>query len=176
MKIFVARHGETNYNVLKLHNADPKVDVHLTEKGISEAKNLAEELKDEDFDAIYVSELPRTGQTASYLQQNSPRIIDARLNDINSGFEGKSVAEYHKLRDSAEDPFTYKAPNGESSEEVYLRTKEFLQDLKNSNYNQILIITSKHNFRHFKNIIDKTDPRKSLKNPVKNTEILIREI
>ncbi len=34
VKIYLARHAQTNYNVLDLANSDPSVDVHLTSKGI----------------------------------------------------------------------------------------------------------------------------------------------
>lgn len=178
MKIYIARHGETNYNALGLHNADPKVDVYLTEKGIQEAKDLAQKLGDEAFDAIYVSELPRTLQTAEYVNQerNLPIYVDARLNDIDAGFEGKSVADYHMLRDASVDPFTFKMPNAESPEDVYNRVKSFLEYLKHQNYKQVLIVTSKHNFRHFRNIIDGIDPRESLKQHIPNAEVLVREI
>lgn len=178
MKIYVVRHGQTNYNVLGLHNSDPKVNVHLTEDGIAEAKRLAEELRKEKFDAIYVSELPRTRQTAEYINQyhNLPIIVDARLNDINSGFEGQKVADYHAVRNASNDPFTYRYPGAENSEDVFDRTKSFLKSLKTSDFSNVLIVTSKHNLRHFRNIIDGLDPRETLKQHVKNAEMLIREI
>lgn len=90
MKITVVRHGQTNYNVAGLHNSDPSIDVHLTNNGIDEAKQVALKLKDEPFDALFVSELPRTRQTAEYINEyhKLPILVDARLNDINTGFEG----------------------------------------------------------------------------------------
>lgn len=178
MNLYIVRHGQTNYNVAGLHNADPKVDVHLTDTGISEAKTIAERLKDIPFNAIYVSELPRTRQTADIINEfhQIPIHIDARLNDINSGFEGLPVSDYHLLRDNSPDPFTYRYPGAESSEDVYHRTEEFLKDLKPQDYHDVLIVTSKHNFRHFHSIINHLNPRTSLKNPSKNAEILIRKI
>lgn len=150
MNLYIVRHGQTNYNVAGLHNANPKVDVHLTDTGISEAKVIAEKLKDIPF--------------------------DARLNDIDSGFEGRPVTDYHLLRDNSPDPFTYRYPGAESSEDVYHRTEEFLKDLKSQDYHDVLVVTSKHNFRHFHSIIDHLNPRTSLKKHVKNAEILIRKI
>lgn len=178
MKIYVVRHGQTNYNVLGLHNIDPAVDVHLTEVGVAEAKAVAEKLKNKVLDVIYVSELPRTRQTTEVINEKRglPMMVDRRLNDIDAGFEGKTVDEYHARRDAAKDAFTFKMPGAESPEEVYERTKSFLNDLKQTNYQNVLIVTSKHNFRHFRNIIDGLDPRKSLHSFVKNAEILEREI
>ncbi len=178
MKLHIVRHGETNYNVLGLNNADPSIDVHLTPQGIAQAQQLAKKLRHENLDAIYVSELPRTRQTAEHINHfhHLPIIIDKRLNDINTGFEGQNVSEYHALRSTATDPFTYKPPQGESSQEVFSRTQTFLNDLRNTDYQNILIITSKHNFRHFQNIIDNLDPRQSLGRHINNTAILTREI
>lgn len=178
MKIYVVRHGQTNYNVLGLNNVDPTVDVHLTEAGVAEAKAVAEKLKDVTFDVFFVSELPRTQQTAELINEsrNVPILVDGRLNDIDTGFEGKSVNEYHIQRNAAEDAFKFKVPGAESPEEVYRRTESFLKDLKQKNYQNVLVVTSKHNFRHFQSIIDGLDPRKSLRCFVKNAEILEREI
>lgn len=179
MKIYVIRHGETNYNFLGLHNADPKVDVHLTEKGIGQAQEIANQLSNVDFDAIFISELPRTAQTAAPLAKtkNLTPIVDPRLNDIDSGYEGQSVATYHEARNSSYDPFLFKVPNHESSAEVYDRTASFLKDLSTKNYQNVLIITSAHNLRHFRCILDRLDPREEMKKKhVPNTETFIREL
>ena len=179
MKITIVRHGQTNYNVLELNNADPNVDVHLTDSGIAEAKRIAEQLKYEPFDAVFVSELLRTKQTAEYINKyhGLTPIEDSRLNDIRNGFEGKTVKEYHDMRDLSENPFTFRVTNdAESSKDVYERTKEFLNDLKSLDYRSVLIVTSRHNVRHFRNIIDNIDPAKTIKDHVANTEITVREI
>lgn len=175
MKIYLARHGETNYNVLGLHNADPTVNVHLTEKGIEDAKQLAKKLAGIKFDAVYVSEMPRTTQTASFITNLTP-IIDKRLNDIDSGFEGQSVHDYHIARDNSPDPYLFKVDGHESSEDAYKRTADFLQELKTKNYENILIITSLHNLRHFRSIIDGIAPREGLKFHFNNADYIMREI
>lgn len=179
MKITIVRHGQTNYNVLGLNNADPNIDVSLTPAGIAEAERIAEQLKDESFDALFVSELPRTKQTASYINKyhHLTPIEDARLNDINNGFEGKPVKDYHDKRDLSEDPFTFRgAKNAESSKDVYDRTQDFLGFLVAQPYQNVLIVTSRHNIRHFRNIIDGLDPRETIKNQVANVEVTVREI
>ena len=81
MKLYLARHAETNYNIAKLANADPNIDVHLTEHGIEQAENLAELLKDVDYDIVYISELPRTRQTAEIINITikSSLLMDASM-------------------------------------------------------------------------------------------------
>ena len=69
MKLYLARHGWTNYNDLRLCNADPTVDVHLTPTGVSQAEALADKLKQTALDHIIVSELKRTQQTAEIVNR-----------------------------------------------------------------------------------------------------------
>ena len=59
---------------------------------------------------------------------------------------------------------------------LYKRAEDFLGDLLNEGYKNVLIVTSKHVFRHFRNIIDQLDPREALGKNVQNAEILVREI
>src|SRR3989344_5432498 len=89
MKVYVARHAETNYNVLGLCNDSPDVDVHLTSKGIEQAELLAKTLKDVKFGLIITSDFPRTKQTAKIVNRHhdTPTISDSRINDVLTGFE-----------------------------------------------------------------------------------------
>lgn len=113
MKLTIARHGETNYNVLVLHNADPSVNVHLTEKDIQEAKTLGATLQHKNF---------------------------------------------------------------ESSEDVFRRTADFLNFLRQQPYQNVLIVASKRNFRHLRSLLDHLDPRASLHEHIPNGELLVREL
>ena len=42
MKLYFARHGQTNYDDLGICNADPSVDVYVTPVGEEQAKALSE--------------------------------------------------------------------------------------------------------------------------------------
>lgn len=143
MKLLLARHAQTNYNVLKLANADPSVDVHLSEEGISQAENLAELLKDVDMDAIYISELPRTRQTAEIINKyhNKELIVDARINDNITGFEGKPVADFVEAVNSANDPWSAKFGDGESLNEAAARARDFIEELRTKDYETVLVVT-----------------------------------
>lgn len=66
MRLFLVRHGETHANVARqLDTAPPGAD--LTDTGHAQAAELVEKLSGEDLGAIYVSDLPRTHQTAAPL-------------------------------------------------------------------------------------------------------------
>ena len=143
MKLYLARHTQTNYNVEKRLNADPSVDVRLTEQGIQQAESLAEKLKDQKFDAIYISELPRTRQTAEFINQHHdlPLVVDKRLNDHSSGFEGRRIDEFMEAFAEDHDRWHTRFNDGESLAEARMRAEEFLHELKTKPYASVLIIT-----------------------------------
>ncbi len=100
MKLIVTRHGETNYNAASLYNHDPSVDVHLTENGIRQAEQLAEDLRDTPIDLVITSRLKRTKQTAEIINRfhQAPVVEDGRLDDTYNGFEGQKVSTIKAAR------------------------------------------------------------------------------
>ncbi len=87
MKLYLIRHGETQFNLEKKYQGN--LDIPLSEKG----KN---ELKQADFTAenIHVSTLTRAKQTAEILFPNSNYIENEDLREMNFGvFEGRSPDE-----------------------------------------------------------------------------------
>jgi broad specificity phosphatase PhoE len=144
MKIYLVRHGRTNYNDLQLCNADPSVDVHLTPIGIRQAKTLAEKFRDVHLDHIFVSELPRTQQTATIVNKfhSLPLEIDARLNDIRTGFEGKPFAQYMQALDAAANRWTARFKDGESVEDIKKRVSDFIDELRTKKFDTAVMVTS----------------------------------
>jgi broad specificity phosphatase PhoE len=144
MKLYLARHGRTNYNDHNLCNADPSVDVHLTEAGIMQAKALADKLQRIPIDHIFVSELKRTQQTAEIVNatRNIPAEIAPLLNDHRSGFESKSAQLLMEALDASDDRWNARFNDGESIEDMKARAATFLAELRNKPYESVLIITS----------------------------------
>lgn len=128
MKLYVARHGQTNYNDLGLCNSDPKTDVYLTNIGRAQVEKLSSQLKDVPLDQIFVSELKRTKQTANIVNKHHKVLIevDSRLNDIRSGYEDKHYLEYHAAFHNAENKWSARFNGGESWEDVKERVRDFL--------------------------------------------------
>jgi len=143
MKVYVARHAETNYNVLGLCNDSPDVDVHLTSKGIEQAELLAKTLKDVKFGLIITSDFPRTKQTAKIVNRHhdTPTISDSRINDVLTGFEGKPVKDFREARKIAKNRWTVRLNGGESFEDEKLRVSAFLEDLRERDENCVLVVT-----------------------------------
>lgn len=144
MQLYLARHTETNYNVLGLSNSDPNVDVHLTALGIEQAKILAISLKNERLDTVYTSKLSRTIETTRYITKGRGLevISDPRLNDLNMGFEGKPVDEYHIKLLRTPDMWAAKFDGGESLNDLDYRVAGFLSDLsKLTDKKNVLVVS-----------------------------------
>ena len=62
MKLYVARHGETEWNAL--NKVCGRTDLPLTEKGFQQAEKLAERTENLGIDIIIASPMLRARQTA----------------------------------------------------------------------------------------------------------------
>ncbi|MEO0151214.1 MAG: histidine phosphatase family protein [candidate division WOR-3 bacterium] len=148
MKIYLVRHGQTDYNVNDLLQG--WTDNELNENGINQAFELSQKLKNEKFDIIFSSDLKRAIQTAQIINENNKfktnLISDKRLREQYMGdWEGKKysmlVQEYKEFFIKVkENPFYFNPPNGEKFEDVVNRVKSFLNELEKQNYEKILIV------------------------------------
>jgi broad specificity phosphatase PhoE len=144
MKIYLTRHGRTNYNERDLCNGDPGVDVYITAEGTKQAEALADKLEHIPIDRIFVSELRRTQQTAEIINQfhRVEMEVEPLLNDHRSGYEGRSAKLLIEAMDAAENRWTARFNDGESIEDMKRRVAEFLNSLKAEPYNAVLVVTS----------------------------------
>jgi len=115
-------------------------DVALSELGEDQAKELGERYKNQNFDAIFCSDLQRSYKTAEIaFGDKFPIIKDGRLRECDYGVLTQKPAEIV----SKEKPnrITNPFPNGESYAQTTQRVRLFLEDLK-QNYQgkKIMII------------------------------------
>lgn len=156
------RHGQTNYNLLGLCNDDPRDDVHLTELGIRQAETAAAALKDAALERIFVSELPRTRQTAEIVNRRHgvPIAVHAALNDIRSGFNNRPVADYFAA--TGRDRLHLRANGGESLLDYKVRVLAFLDWLRPQPWREILVVAHEETLRvlaaHFRDLPDAALP------------------
>lgn len=145
MKVYLVRHGQTNYNLAELHNDDPAIDVHLTRLGKQQSRAVAEKLRGAPIQHVFISELKRTRQTADIinLYHSAPISIDARLNDNKSGFEGQPDIVHYNALSKAKNKWTVRFNDGESLKDVKQRVQSFIQDLKRTKYDACLVVTSR---------------------------------
>lgn len=143
MKLIFLRHGESEYNLLGLCNADPSVAVALTPQGRLQAESAADRLRTEPIERVYVSRLRRAQETAAIVNasHSADIYVDARLDDRNTGFEGLPVSHYLNTMNSSPDPFSWKMPAGESYREMHARTHAFLTELNWPGEGAVLVVT-----------------------------------
>lgn len=147
--IYLIRHGETDWNVTGL--VQGHTDVPLNEVGMSQARQLAEELKEVKFEAVYASTLIRAHVTA--MQLFDAVITDSRLKETCFGkFEGLSWSEFYskldqnlKMRESLplEEKMGYKLDDTvESYNEVSARAKECLDEFVSRHAGQKIAVVA----------------------------------
>lgn len=131
MKVFFLRHGESEYNLRGLCNSDPAIQVALTHAGRRQAEAAAERMRGLPIGRIYVSRLQRAQETAAIVKahHSAGTHVDARLDDRNTGFEGRPIKQYINAMRSAPDPFNWKHDGGESYVELVARVHAFVGDL-----------------------------------------------
>lgn len=120
LKLYIVRHGETEWNVIKRFQG--QLNTPLTEKGMEKLGETGKKLKNILFDQVYTSELERT--------VNSAEII---LNE-NNGYKNNKL-ELHKLAELNEVYFG--VWQGLTYEEVFLKYPEeadnYFYNVKNYN-------------------------------------------
>ena len=129
MKIYIARHGQTEWN--RLNKVCGLTDLELTESGREQAKMLAESLKDKNISVIISSPLKRAMDTAGYVSReiNVSVITDDRLIEQNYGiFEGTDRKGADFLANKRN--FAYRYPGGESMMQVAHRTYGLLNEVR----------------------------------------------
>lgn len=138
MKLYIIRHGETDWNIVK--RLQGATDIPLNENGEALAKLTAEGLKDISFDVIFTSPLKRAYHTAEIIKngRDIPMITEERIREICFGdYEGLvSKSEGYSIPDPDFKFFFTKTelyqtpPNGEPITALLERTNEFLEELK----------------------------------------------
>ncbi len=153
MKIYMIRHGETDWNVVR--KLQGRSDIPLNEEGRRLARVTAEALADVKFDRIYTSPLQRAKETAMIMKRDRdiPVIEEERIQEISFGiYEGYFCAEDHYTIPDKDfiyffkQPEKYVAPQGAEEIEVLCkRTTDFLQELvHNTAYQDDTILVSTH--------------------------------
>jgi len=134
--LFVFRHAETTDN--SNHIFSGWRDPDLTSKGLLQAEEVAQQLKQEKIDYAFTSHLLRARRTLEIVLQphlNVPFFIDDRLIERCYGtLQGKSkiniVAERPEWFAKVHRGYDFPPPEGESLKMVENRTLPFLAQLK----------------------------------------------
>lgn len=149
MNVYFIRHGRTNFNDLGLCNDDPNDDVHLTSAGEQQARQAAQRMATVPIRRIYVSQLPRTRQTAEILNEawGVEIVTHLALNDIRSGFNRRPVREYQAA--IAHDRLHARCNGGESLLDHKRRVLGFLGELRRNAEGPVLVVAHEESLRVF---------------------------
>ena len=146
--IYLVRHGQTNWNILGKTQGHGNSD--LTEKGIDQAKDLADAMVKYPIDYIYSSDLGRAVQTAEIIADKFDKEVIATPSLREMGFgewEGLLIKEIQEkygdvYKTWRNEPHLAEIPGGETLHIIKERTDKFLKEL-NEKYDgkHIVLVT-----------------------------------
>ena len=131
MKLYVARHGETEYTLNNI--VCGSTDCLLTDKGREQARRLADDIKSKNvhIGVIYTSPLRRAMETAEIISNaiSVPCIVDARLREQNCGAYEGTVKRNDKEFNASRLHFANRLKGGDSALRLAQRVYSFLDDV-----------------------------------------------
>lgn len=142
MEILLTRHGQTEWNLLK--KVQGKADIELNEKGIKQAEETRDSLKNEKIDIILCSPLKRARQTAEIINQgrNMNILINERISERDFGeFEGMSNTDfdYHAFWSYKQN---LKYDQAENIKDFFKRVYAFLDAIKKEYVGKTVLIVA----------------------------------
>lgn len=147
-QLIIVRHGQTEWNIAGIRQGH--LDSRLTERGMAQAKALAQRLARERFSALYSSDLGRAVQTAMAIADLTGHeiITDPRLRErhlgIFQGLSGNEILEKYPeerrmLRTLGPD---YVIPGGESMKQQVERNVAYLTDLAHKHVGETIVVVT----------------------------------
>lgn len=145
MRIYLARHGQTRWNVERRMQGWGNSD--LTLEGHEQARCHGKLLKREGVSKIYASDLGRVQQTLECIHEHCDVAteVNEELRECSMGdWEGKLVdelrseAEYDRWRVGGD---AVAPPNGESMLDVKRRVDNVLKSIRQEPYNSVALVT-----------------------------------
>ncbi len=150
-RIFLVRHGETNWN--KEGRFQGQINIPLNINGKDQAKKASRYLKEVSFNKAFSSSMDRPYETAKIILQNSPNLEITKIEklvEISHGlWEGKLENEIKKqwpelLKIWHEKPEEVMMPEGESIKEVSERSVNAWEEICLSQKNKDLTLLVAH--------------------------------
>lgn len=184
MKLYITRHGETEWN--KLKKMQGWKNSNLTKQGIENAIRLGERLKDIEFSNIYSSPLGRALETANYVKGNRDVEIETHegLREMGfglwEGIENDVVLELYgeEHYNYWNKPHLYKPNEGESFDELFKRVEIALKYIiENAKGDNVLIVSHAIAIKAIYSIIRKYELQDFWNMPfIEGTSLTILEI
>lgn len=162
MKLYITRHGETEWNTIGKMQGWQNSD--LTKKGVEDAIRLGERLEDIEFSKIYSSPLGRAKDTANHIR--GERDIEIELLDglkemgfgSWEGVENEKVMELYKeqYHNFWNKPELYKREESEDFDELFERVERTLKYIiENETGENVLIVSHAVTIKAIYSLINK---------------------
>ena len=132
MKIYVVRHGQTDYNINGLFQG--RKDIPLNSVGIKQAEETAQKFKNIPVDIILVSPLTRAKENAKYISNITgiKPVIEKDLIERNFGdMEGKPNREDCNIKMLLDYEKNYNICNVEPIQSLFKRVSDCLDKIIN---------------------------------------------
>jgi len=134
--VCLVRHGETPWTLTGQHTG--RTDIPLTARGEDQARTLTARLHDMHFTDVFTSPLERARRTCELAGFANDATIDPDLLEWNYGdYEGRRTSEIVDIRPGWR-LFDDGCPNGESIEDVVLRTERVITRVRQCSGNVLL--------------------------------------
>ena len=145
-KIYLVRHAQSEYNEKGIFQG--RLDSDLTPLGFVQARLCAQEFINKNIQVIYSSPQRRAYKTALTIADvlGMSVKVDERIKEMSFGvLEGKhfwTMLEQNRemFRNWLKNPVKYPLPTQEDMKEFEARVKDFLEDLKKCEYENILVV------------------------------------
>jgi phosphoserine phosphatase len=145
MKLILVRHGETHENVKRISQGH--FNSQLTERGMEQARLVAERLKKEHIDVAYSSDLDRALNTCKEILKHHPKIELFLIKDLREQAKGIYEGKPHEGRDlllkEKNIPFhEWKPEGGESLGNVWHKVVRVFDDIKIKHKDKTVLVVS----------------------------------
>ena len=144
---WLIRHGQADHNIQNVASDSNDVLSRLTEEGRKQIDSIANSIKNKNIDLVYVSPLIRTQETAQIIKdilnlKEDQIIIDERIREVQTGFDGRSIYEYRSYFKDNLEKFEKKHDKGETLQHLKNRVGEFIYDIESKHSNKNILIVS----------------------------------
>jgi alpha-ribazole phosphatase len=148
LRLYLIRHGELEEAAFaKLLG---QTDTPLSDRGLEQARNLAEVLSTERLSAVYSSDLQRARVTAQIIAKSSNLEVkqNTAWREIDMGeWEGRTMSSLHDQEPELvgrlfEDPASFEYPGGESFVAFSARVQGALDELLKSGDNREMVLVA----------------------------------
>lgn len=161
MRLYIARHGETQWN--KEKRIQGRADLEMNENGLFQVGEVAKGLSEVQFDFVYSSPLKRAIKTAEIISGSEKVIIDEKIYELDFGpLEGVEYGDIDKIQVELLDDNLVKVrtffgtpdsyvpfEGGETYDSIFKRAEEFLEYIKKQyKNNENILVVSHATFIH----------------------------